>query len=810
MNNGKLLRYIVILIILVSLAFPYTIFASTPEESVQHEQVPTVSILNTTSTTVELSVHFPDQPLIIGDKGKVFNESIYSHPSDVGVPDLPVIRTNIELPIADEYSVEVINSQSYMGTLGEDGLPKSIPDRQPEVEKCEAGQECDDPTQEETSQELTGTPTETLTEEPTEEPTQEPTETFTQTPTEEPTEESTETPTQTPTQTSTATLTVEPTEEPTETFTPTPTEELTATPTEEPTQEESFDSENAFPNSPVQMLNTYTLRGQSFTQFQFWPVQYNPADQTVQIYQSMTIRITFQEQTLRMSSTSSTAKSSDTFEDIYSDQTLNNESELQSDSTRDAKSGEVMLIIAPDAFLSTLSTLVNLKEEQGFSTTLVGLSTTGTTTTGIKNYIQNAYNTWSPAPTYVLLVGDVNNGSLSMPAFTGQSSGTVTDLYYGTVDGSDWIPDVFVGRLPARNTTQLNTMINNLIAYHNLTGAESWVKKASFLASSDSNYWDFAEATQNYVINTHTAPEGYTGTFPNSPQSGGDKLYAVTYSAGNSQVVNAINNKRALISYTGHGSRSSWGGPYYNQSNIRDISNSNVFSVVTSFACVTGDFSTTESFGETWLLQSGKGAVAFIGASSSSFWGPDDTLERAMMDALYSGADSANLVSSFRYAGLMAIEAERPGTGTAQSRYYWEIYNLLGDPSLEMLIEPKPIANYKPVLSSSSVSVSQAPGSVVTVTLQLTNAGALTDTYDVNLSPESGSASVRTSKSVELASGESTTIEVTFTIPEDAEFGQVEQYELIATSQNDKEAEDRSTIELKAAMLSFVPLLIQP
>jgi hypothetical protein len=41
----------------------------------------------------------------------------------------------------------------------------------------------------------------------------------------------------------------------------------------------------------------------------------------------------------------------------------------------------------------------------------------------------------------------------------------------------------------------------------------------------------------------------------------------------------------------------------------------------------------------------------------------------------------------------------------------------------------------------------------------------------------------------------------------------VEQYQLTATSQNDTDdpiAEDRTTIELKAAVLSFLPLLIQP
>ncbi len=76
--------------------------------------------------------------------------------------------------------------------------------------------------------------------------------------------------------------------------------------------------------------------------------------------------------------------------------------------------------------------------------TVAGLSTTGSTANAIKAYIQNAYTNWPIAPTYVLLVGDLDNGTATMPAFTGESSGKVTDLYYGTVDGSDWVPDIFV------------------------------------------------------------------------------------------------------------------------------------------------------------------------------------------------------------------------------------------------------------------------------------------------------------------------------------------------------------------------------
>lgn len=472
-----------------------------------------------------------------------------------------------------------------------------------------------------------------------------------------------------------------------------------------------------YPETPAQLLDTYILRGHQVAQLAFWPVQYDAETQTVQIYQQMTVRLTIPG--AESQGTVVTSLASDAFEAIASESLLNYTPQVQPEADRSV-GGDGYLIIAPDAYIATLAPLVDLKTSQGFSVTVAGLSTAGSSAEAIKAYIQNAYNNWPIAPTYVLLVGDLDNGTATMPAFTGLSSGKVTDLYYGTVDGSDWVPDIFVGRLPARSTSQLSTMINNLIAYNNYSGSESWVMKAALLASSDTEYWDIAEATQNYVISNDTLPAGYVGTFPSNPQAGGDKLYAHTYSASNSNVISALNNGRALVAYSGHGSQVSWGGPSLSQSNIRSISNSGALSVVASFACLTGDYNVTESFGETWLLQANKGAVAFIGSSSSSYWGPDDIMERAMMDALYSSTDSANVVGSFMFAGLMAVESERYGTGTAQSRYYWESYNLLGDPALEMLVDAK-VSDFTLSAEPSTVSVCQNTSANATVAVGQSN-----------------------------------------------------------------------------------------
>ncbi len=804
MFNGKLLKISVLILLLFAFAVPASIFVAFPESGyAQSSEQPTVSIINTTSEYMDVIVRFPANPLGNFPNNLVFDETIYSRPSEVGVPDLPVLRRNIEFPTGYEFTVELLESTSSIQTLGDNGLPGIIPERPAEVQKCEFGETCEDVDGLEYPDKIGSADnpdelnkTEIIESETTEEPINDP---------------------------GSIDLPVEETENPDEIQNPDgieDSEDLDETDDSDENndvdnkenldqleeidieeEEISLNPDNLFPSTPAKLADSYIIRGHQIGLLEFWPVQYDPESQMVIIYEELVVRINFHQDGIRTQSVSSMAYTSDIFNEILASEVINFDLGIRTQS-KSSTNNEAILIIAPDSFMSTANALVNLKQSQGHPVTLVGLSTTGTTPDAIKNYIQIAYNSWSTPLTYVTLIGDVN----IMPAYTGASTGTVTDLYFGTVDGSDWIPDVFVGRLPARNTSQLNIMINNLAAYNNLTGSENWVKKAAFLASNDSSYWQVAEATQNYVIDTHTKSAGYTGTFPSNPIAGGDKLYAHTYGAGNSQVVGAINNGRSLISYTGHGSRISWGGPSYNQSNIRNIT-TGALSVVTSFACVTGDFGYTESFGETWMIQHGKGAVAFIGSSANSYWGADDILERAMMDSLYSGTDTANIVSYFLYAGLMEVHQRRPGTGTAQSRYYWETYNLLGDPSLRMSLGPP---DYMPRLSSSKLTVSQAPGNNTKVQLQLTNAGANADSYKLDTVTNGWVTSFQPRSTISLSPGESAIIEFDVSIPEDAEFGQSEFISLTVTSQSDSSATASALIEIKAGILNFIPLVIRP
>ena len=337
------------------------------------------------------------------------------------------------------------------------------------------------------------------------------------------------------------------------------------------------------------------------------------------------------------------------------------------------------LIISADAYYSSMAPFVALKQEEGFTVTHTLLSTIGSTALAIQAYIQDAYHNWSIPPSYVLLVGDTN----TLPTWTGPEIGTSTDLYYAGMDAAgttDWHPDIGRGRFPVRSTAQVDAMVNKYLAFEELGGDEAWVKKAAFPATCDQ--YLIAEGTHNYVIGSYMIDHGFTGIFPINPQPGGDKLYCHTYGTDQLDLQNSLNDGRGVVIYSGHGSYTGW--EFYPQGAISTIT-PGYYPFVASHACLTGDFGQTEVFGETWVLQEDKGALAYWGSATYSYWDEDDILERAMFDSLFAEGVPQPDYTGMTYDGLAAVEAAYPSSG----RYYWETYNILGDPAAFILLEPR-------------------------------------------------------------------------------------------------------------------------
>jgi hypothetical protein len=440
-----------------------------------------------------------------------------------------------------------------------------------------------------------------------------------------------------------------------------------------------------FPALPLALGNEYVVRGHRAQTVELWPVAYNPVQGTVRLYSELRFQIRLQGAQAMRTLSESARLASPAFEDTLSNRLLNYNLGQGARAVQEMAPVNYLIITA-DAYYEGLADFVVMKEAQGFSVTVAKTSVIGSTTSEIKNYITSQYNGATP-PSYVLLVGDHNDGTDSIPAWAFPGYGSYyTDLYYVTMDGSsDYVPDIYRGRFPVRDTSQLANMVQNNLWYANdVSGTEAWVKKAAYLATDDGPHYSFVEGTHNYCVSTYTQPKGYTGIFPANPQPGGDKLYAITYLASTTQVVSALNDGRVMAVYSGHGSQTYWAGPSVSQTNVRNLTG-NPIPYVVGHACVTADYNTAEAFSDTWVIQNGKGALVYVGASNNSYWDEDDKLQRVMFDTFYDPAPGDPSIAQMLYTGLGAVQSTYPSS----AKYYWEEYNLFGDPSLVIVTGPR-------------------------------------------------------------------------------------------------------------------------
>lgn len=427
------------------------------------------------------------------------------------------------------------------------------------------------------------------------------------------------------------------------------------------------------------------MRGHRIVLVEIRPVRYDAALGELEVTSQMSFRLRLGGSNMELTNSEADRLSSAPFNRILQSVVLNFN---QGRPLSTPKPAERILIITADMFQANLSNFVALKESQGFSTSVVSLTTVGgNTTTAIKNYIKTEYLGPNP-PDYVILVGDYypgNAADLTNWNFR-TDSGFRTDLHYYTMDSeTEFVPDILGGRFPVRSVAQLNAMVNKYLAYQDASGVEPWIKKAEFLASNDSYYYDVAEASHNYVISSYTLPHGYTGIFPNNPQPGGDKIYAITYGGTGADAVASMNDGRSFIVYSGHGASTFWDAPRVSQTDIRNMTGVAI-SYVASHACVTADFNTGESFGDTWVIEPVNGGLTFFGASDNSYWDQDDVLERTIFDTLYADPELINVpsVGSMTHAGLLQVDSQ-----LSMGDYYWEEYHIFGDPSLVITMGPK-------------------------------------------------------------------------------------------------------------------------
>ncbi len=330
-----------------------------------------------------------------------------------------------------------------------------------------------------------------------------------------------------------------------------------------------------------------------------------------------------------------------------------------------------------------LKEYMDFKRGLGYKIEIIIAEQNRTTPADIRQRLQDILKRTNDSLKYALLIVDIED----VPSKTAKNISGVTDHYYRAIDTNDYEsdingPDIGVGRLTVKNDSELNLVVDKLLRYQigNFSN-QDWLKQISFVATDDR--YQVAEGSHNYVINTYTKNRGYTGIFPKDNMPGGDQLYAITHRVKDATVVDAMRQGRTIIDYSGHGSTTSWAGPNVSQQDIRSFNNKDALPFVIGNACVTGQFTITESMGETWIKHP-YGAILYWGSMDSSYWDEDDILEKNMFDSIY--RDNKTDFSSITNQGLSAVWKYYGGAN--RSKYYWETYVIFGDPSINLRTAP--------------------------------------------------------------------------------------------------------------------------
>ena len=345
------------------------------------------------------------------------------------------------------------------------------------------------------------------------------------------------------------------------------------------------------------------------------------------------------------------------------------------------------VIIANSVFNGYLDEFIEWKTQKGYIVDVAYTNEIGTSASSIRAYLLELYNNPSlqlPPPSFVLLVGDTNQ----LPA-SYSSGGHVSDLDYCDFTG-DNKPDIFHGRFSAQSPTQLTSQINKTIEYEKYEMADpSFLGEVVMIAGVDASYAPtYGNGQINYGTNYYfnSAHDIYSNTY----------LYPASASSA-SQIRADVNNGVGYVNYTAHGYEEGWADPSFTNSNVNSMTNNGQYPLMVGNCCLTNAFDSSECFGEALLRASNKGAIGYIGGSDVTYWNEDywwgvgsgsitanpsynSTGPGAYDGAFHDGDEEAWAVvnSAFMYLGNMAVVE----AGGSLVDYYWEIYHLMGDPSL--------------------------------------------------------------------------------------------------------------------------------
>lgn len=480
----------------------------------------------------------------------------------------------------------------------------------------------------------------------------------------------------------------------------------------------AYQTNRFFPGELVSLREPHIIRDVRGQTAVVYPYQYNPVTKVLRVYSEITIAV---EKADNNGANVLTARNpqptlSREFDQIYKRHFINYAS--LTDYTPVSEEGN-MLVICYDDFMPAMEEFVEWKNTIGIPTEMVDVATIGATSSAIMDYIANYYNT--NGLTFVLLVGD----NAQIPTNTGGNLGGPSDVAYSYIVGNDHYPDLFVGRFSAENIGHVETQVRRTVDYEKTPALlnDDWYTTCLGIAS-DQGPGDDNEYDYEHIRNIQADLMSYNSTWNPELFDGNQGGNDAPGNPNAANVTTEVNGGTSIITYTGHGSSTSWGTTGFSNTNVNALQNQDKLPFIWSVACVNGEFMNGTCFAEAWLRasQNGEptGAVAFLGSTINQSWDPPMEGQDEMVDILVETYPD-NIRRTF---GALSMEGcmkmnDTYGSGGNEMTDTWTIF---GDPSVMVRTDnPAEItANHNPTVflgSTSFVINSSANGAKATLSI---------------------------------------------------------------------------------------------
>jgi len=372
----------------------------------------------------------------------------------------------------------------------------------------------------------------------------------------------------------------------------------------------------------------------------------------------------------------------------------------------------------------------------------------------IKNFFDFVYNNWDQTSPlyYVNLVGasSENYRTVStskpdlVPTFLFQTKkygASGSDFFYTLISGDnkDIIPDLVIGRIPAKNNTEFLNYFDKLQNYELPTNMGAWTNRTLMISGNDSTTYELKDSSghafrdQNQRIINYKIPDAFFSRKLNTIR---DKSLQIDPNYGRpADLIDFWDDGLLYINFFGHGGGGTWADvDLFDLDHIDDLNNSYHLPFVSSMTCFTGAFESKSLSGiaEKLITVAEKGAIGVYASSGLGWLHNDFALGWSFTENLIEKKltiGESILLSKVFYLGTSVYVHE---TGKKYTPDYSGLrksmvnqYNLLGEPFVylplpENDIEVK-VNNPLPEVGDTLLVNVQTPYSSGEFRIELTN-----------------------------------------------------------------------------------------